>query len=409
MGLFSRNVPAPAPRTPRARELYRERNGRDAPVIADLPAQAANVLGVPRSDIDEMEAIIAAHRLFAAVADEAASRTGRQGLSEQIDRVIETVGYDETAIWDVVFALGPGGVAIAEHLTTEYFDNGEFASILAKHLAENGGVQPYVRVPDPGLDSTDPHQIVWMTLSHLGLSYTVHGAGTANDLIDAIVKVLGDGMLTRTAPLFGRLGEQINWCVSQGPGGSVFFLFPMFEAGDDMSMLMTVVDRLEQLPAPWTTSVGKKDAFVVAPVAEIFTAGTLVPLECFDALAEPAIRPHRRAVRASLVEGGFEAIGPTLLKGVLSVGDGRTQLLWASLGDRVRIVSPIATADEIADWLQAHDFGRYQLESMPPFVTLGLWVDYTAGVEGLRAEAVTLAQYADHCERSLSGPDSDEL
>ncbi|KAM9861791.1 hypothetical protein ACI1US_02377 [Leucobacter sp. BZR 635] len=149
MGWFSKK-PAPQPRATveRIRTLYVERNGPVPSISAQLDA-VPGVLGVPRSDIDELEAVTLIHRLFIMSATQYTVNVGKPDPSAEFDEVVRTSGFDNDALWDVVFGLEFSGVAIAEALVADWFASGRAAELVATALQENGKITPHRQVNPP--------------------------------------------------------------------------------------------------------------------------------------------------------------------------------------------------------------------------------------------------------------------
>lgn len=390
----------------RWRSVYCERNGAVQPIGDQLLVRVAEKLGVSTQDIDQVVALTSIYNLFRGLAGYLGDAGGERGLDEEILSVIQTRGFDDDAIWNVLFARRATGVVIAETIVTDHFPSDSFLQPLAEAIREQGGVGDFVQLHDPSTGEGAPEQVLFDLMSGLGLYYLVFGVGCIQELADAVASAAPTIMMDDQGSYIGGSGA-LRWGAWSSAGGSVLAIFPLANAGDDPTELIALVDRLERLAPTWKVQAGKVGAFVPRECASIINDGKPVLPIYLDAVLSEPYRSQRRMLRDFLLSYSFEQITPGLLKGVLPGTDGRTQLMWFHFGRELEILSPIAqtTTQEIPPPLTVHDFGRYNIDLFPPFVVLKITVDYAMGVEYIRDEALVLGQYADQCEAWWSGED----
>ena len=283
--------------------------------------------------------------------------------------------------------------------------------------------EPKFYLANPGYASHDLTQVVHSFFCATGMSFVVHGPGSAEQLFDAV---------SRVAPVFGRiepfgiglgmlLGERSLPCaVVSGPMGSAVVVFGHPEA--DMEFVIeNIADPIQTVQHPWRscTFFGNETTDGVA-VQNINNARG-VPLWNFARFASfaPASEERRLVpseLRAALLDAGWEerAAGKSgpIYVGTFHTNGNRSQTVYLTTrGDGFAVFSPVCTVSQNGQFPQpliGVDFSPYTLDLLRNYVVL---VDEFGAesspvtVLDVTNRAHALAPYADRVEAALGTED----
>lgn len=415
MGIFSRSRPAPAPAVDidRMRALFANQGGVVTPLGDQLPDVAA-AAGVRPQDLDPVLVLQTLYTCFANVVRYAAGTVGVPAVAERVDAYFAAPDFEESGLWDTMFRAGPKGVAVALFVSTQSQD-GILSAATATKLQEDGRLgTAYEQVPDPCLGQDDPKQAAFRLMDSLGVYTVVHGPGTPDELVDAVLDASPRLRSSEARGDSAFFGGSALWSVWTDGTQSALTFFYTWNDDDQRDAVFTVVEELGTVGAPWRTANGRKGALVPADVVAVLRDGEHVPASTLRALGADADGVDHAADRdrllALVTDAGFEQIGDGIHRGVLPTADDRTQIVFVTLDSRLRLLSPIAewAEEEPPAGVSETDFGRYAVEAIPPLLLLRLDLPWTTSDDDVRDEALALARYADQWEDVLT-PGSDAL
>lgn len=274
------------------------------------------------------------------------------------------------------------------------------------------------RLVSPGLPDSHARQLAYELLVGTGLGIALRGPGDVSDCfstVSGISPVLLESEAVGAG--FGSLRQDAGlWMAWSGPAGSaiVYCGLPDSDAG---FLLRHITDPVMSARGPFEGRLISLGSSSDAALVEIINSGDLVPIWDLPGLghlrpAETVLSEGFRALAASVREellshGGEEIEGGTI-KLTIGTGDGRTQLVFVALQQRIHLLSPIArTADGVVPpALRSLDAGGYELDVLADLVMLTETIDdrvpVTMTVEVVVSRIIALARYADSVEASVS-------
>jgi hypothetical protein len=279
-----------------------------------------------------------------------------------------------------------------------------------------------ITLPDPGYPENDLTQVGYKFLHACGMTLLFWNRTTLADCFTKISATAPDFLDSQVLPngvgkLRGR--DDSAWLAYEGPDGALvaFFCFPDM---DSMFMLRNIMQPLEKLPSPWSSSIGTVNANVPTEVAAILKTARAVPAWELPGLehAKPdsAAAPTFPALlRDRLIDSGWELLAGDgdIFRAVVNTDVGRTQLLFFGRisTDHFGIMSPIAQSPDgtVPPSIRGLQFDGYEIDTIAGMVVL---VDrLPAGppsppLEEINTRGVKLASYADRVEADLSTEDT---
>ncbi|HCX84001.1 MAG TPA: hypothetical protein DHV14_02450 [Micrococcales bacterium] len=372
--------------------------------MASLPA-VAGYLGVAESSIDQLVAIETVYSSFINLAIGLAEHVGIGNIRRHFDHVVATHGFDDDALWDVLFDQGAKGFVVAKEIA----EDDTLAQASAQRIAELGGVVDLVALPDPDAPGTVEQQVHDLMVE--STLYTVaYGEGPVQELAAVLVSV--DPEL-RAAETSGHwvLGDGVMWCGLENDAGAALVVF--YVSGEDGQIGSTgqrVLSALENAPSPWKAGRGSVGAMVPSAAAPILQKHGVLPADQYDVLSE--LGELRARVRQALLAIGCDRVGPRYYRAVASGHTAeRTQLVLLEVTDTLTLFSPVAQGafDVVPDWAAEQDVGRFTFCTLDgEFLGLTTSVPLALDLEPARTEIMALADYADQWEQHLN-PGADNL
>lgn len=276
-----------------------------------------------------------------------------------------------------------------------------------------------VSVPDPGLPKDNITQIAHYFLTESGVTMLAWGPGTASELFAALSAVAPVFATSRAlsagaGSFAGR--DDSAWFAYEGTGGSVI-THHSFSDSDVNFMVDNVSMKFGQIAAPWSWGVGTAGAQVPAEAARVIATASVIPVWQIAGLEHTRPQSEVEApvfpadLRDTLISTGWTREGEDLLKAVLNVPGGRSQVLflmpWGA--SDLGLMSPVAPAfnNRLPERLVGHDFGQYELDVAADMAMLieTFPLEPTPAFETINAHARVLADYADSIEAWLGGTD----
>jgi hypothetical protein len=405
MGLFSSRQTTPPVDIDRMRRLFNEHFGAIpslSGVIDDVSAQT----GVATDQFDGQAMLTEIYNAFTNLAGYAGDTSKRPDVRSRLDDTFRRSDFDEDQLWDTLLSYGPTGVAMASFVATSIND-GTISRILCDKVQAGELLNPTRVVSNPGQGDGDLKQISYAVMGASGFYSVVHGDGTANELIDALVDVAPELARSDVGNPIARLGEGAYWVIYTTPAGSAAVIF--FDPERDPTIVHTLHDAIDTIGGRWSHGHGARTA-VPNGAFETIEFGEVIYPSTLDRFAPTGDRANRQRLRRIVENAGFAEISHILYKGTFPASNGRTQLIWLGFDDELKAMSPISHAADgsVPDYLANQDFGHYVVSAVASFVLLEHRLRYDIVEDGLRQALLALAQYADTWEQHLGG-DDDEL
>ncbi|WP_449279928.1 hypothetical protein [Leucobacter sp. GX0328] len=244
--------------------------------------------------------------------------------------------------------------------------------------------------------------LTWVYTSAGPLEHT-YAHLAAKTRLFAETRVLASG-IGRFEDLAGLL-----WTAGEGPLGSYVAVHCMPDADSHMLIdrLVMPTDRLEGGVTRDMVQLGEaQEAF-----ARLHSAALTVPVWEIAPFRNAAPIAFPVALRAEMLQAGWEAVSDVLLKSIVPGVATRTQVLYFGTADAdsCTLYSPILQNDgeTVPEFLRGQDTGRYEFEAVGDKVFLRLTIPRypVPPIEQIHAEGLVLAEYADRCEALFSEQD----
>lgn len=276
-----------------------------------------------------------------------------------------------------------------------------------------------VTLADPGYPATDLTEIGYQLIYNCGFTIFVYGQGTAADCFATVKAAAPSFQTTRALPSgLANLGGRDDSCFLffEGDRGALL-AYSIFPNGDSHFSTTAVLQPFDRLPKSWVRGIGTVNAVVPPEVASIFATARAVAIWDIPGLEQlhpnPASRqPLPEPFLQRLSADGWERTDNDIFKATVSTKDGRSQLVFLAQWNpsTLAIFSPIADSPDgtIPQRLRGNTFDGYDLDVLADMVVLVNKIPFgipTPEIDVLRAEAITLATYADRVEADLSSED----
>lgn len=293
-------------------------------------------------------------------------------------------GFNEQMLWDYLTG-DPGKIAVHNHLA-EQLESEPVREALIQGIragsyspqagqSQSHGASPLTEdssgetsLADPGLEKTDPRQLLYTLLSNSGLSFVLSGPLPVEDILERAVAIAP--VLRDSRPLgrgFFRLTRdpETTWTAVDGTHGAavVVACAPGSNSGLIYEAILAPFQNAPQPLSVGMVHLGSSSQEVIrvlagADVVPPWEAPTFMHFRA-ESQGWATLSPSLRRAAHS-----WERLGLDLYKTIVTDIDGdNTSVIFGMFGNRTLLVLGIGSADEDSGQLQELDgMGPYMLE-----------------------------------------------